>query len=56
MQIVNAVELIRQNLAALEQVAQIGAGVVAAGVAAAPLIHRPLILPIATVFYNNSAA
>ncbi len=56
MQVVDAVELIGKYLAALEQVAQIGAGVVAAGVAAAPLIHRPLILPVATVFYNKSAA
>ncbi len=56
MQIVDAVELICKNLVALKKVAQISAGIIAAGIAVASLVHRPLIFPIAAIFYNNSAA
>ena len=55
MQVMNTIQLVRQDLPALKKMTQIGSGIMAAGVAGAVLIQGPLIFPISTIFYNNSA-
>ena len=55
MQVVNTVQLVCKNLAALKEVPQISTGVIAAGVTVTLFIYRPLVFPVATIFYNNSA-
>jgi hypothetical protein len=55
MQVVNTVELVGKYLPTLKKMPEIRPGIMAAGVAGALLIKRPVIIPITTVFYNNSA-
>lgn len=56
MQVMNTVELIGQYLTALKKMPQVGPGIMPAGIATACFVDRPMIIPIAPVFYNNSPA
>ena len=55
MEIMNGVEMIAENLPTLVEMAQIGAGIVAAGIAGALRIQRGLVVPVAGIFDGNFA-
>ena len=53
MEIMDGIQMITEYLPTLKEMAQVGPGIVATGVAVTVGVHRGLIVPIAGIFYGN---